>query len=102
MVTVMLHAAPSVSSVSLDTVNFLIISLLAQMASMTCLRLFCYRIPPANILVDRYLHLGFRAPERLVGRERIRLVWAILRNRHSLLASKVEMKDYDDVRFVYV
>ena len=33
-------------------------------------------------------------------RERVRVVWAILRQRHPLLAATVEMHDYDDVRFV--
>jgi hypothetical protein len=48
----------------------------------------------------RYLHLGFRAPTHLMARERVRVVWAILRQRHPLLAATVEMHDYDDVRFV--
>ncbi|RDB28633.1 hypothetical protein Hypma_015825 [Hypsizygus marmoreus] len=51
---------------------------------------------------DMYLHLGCRAPLRLVEHERVRLVWAILRTRHPLLASSVEMHTYDDVRFVYL
>ncbi len=33
---------------------------------------------------------------------RVRAAWAILRMRHPLLASRVVMRDYDDVRFVYV
>ena len=48
----------------------------------------------------RYLHLGFKAPNHLMTRERVRVVWAILRQRHPLLAATVEMHDYDDVRFV--
>lgn len=50
----------------------------------------------------RYLHLGFRASGYLVRRSRVSLVWAILRVRHPLLASKIEMYDYNDIRFVYV
>ncbi|KAF9814516.1 hypothetical protein IEO21_05067 [Rhodonia placenta] len=50
---------------------------------------------------DMYLHLGFRAPERLVQRSRVRIVWAILRLRHPLMGAKVEMNNYDDVRFMY-
>ncbi|KAG6814136.1 hypothetical protein H0H92_002131 [Tricholoma furcatifolium] len=50
---------------------------------------------------DMYLHLGCYAPPHLVGRERVRLVWALLRIRHPLLASKIEMHSYDDIRFVY-
>ncbi|KAF8807859.1 hypothetical protein BYT27DRAFT_7189949 [Phlegmacium glaucopus] len=50
---------------------------------------------------DMYLHLGFRAPSHLIGSSRISLVWAIMRVRHPLLASKVKMNSYDDVRFVY-
>ncbi|PCH33967.1 hypothetical protein WOLCODRAFT_135419 [Wolfiporia cocos MD-104 SS10] len=50
---------------------------------------------------DMYLHLGFHAPERLVRRPRVRTVYAILRLRHPMLSARVEMHDYDDVRFVY-
>jgi len=50
---------------------------------------------------DMYLHLGFRASGYLVRRSRVSLVWAILRVRHPLLASKIEMYDYNDIRFVY-
>ncbi|KAG1904712.1 uncharacterized protein F5891DRAFT_1012458 [Suillus fuscotomentosus] len=50
---------------------------------------------------DMYLHLGFVAPEHVVRRARVLTVWAILRIRHPLLASKVVMQDYDDVRFVF-
>ena len=46
--------------------------------------------------------MGCRAPARLVNRERVRLVWAVLRLRHPLLASSVKMHDYDDVRFMCV
>ncbi|CCM03131.1 uncharacterized protein FIBRA_05252 [Fibroporia radiculosa] len=49
----------------------------------------------------QYLHLGFHAPERLVRRARVCIVWAILRLRHPLLSASVEMHDYDDVRFLY-
>jgi len=52
------------------------------------------------IFLLRYLHLGFKAPDHLMTRERVRVVWAILRQRHPLLAATVEMHDYDDVRFV--
>ncbi|EKM61320.1 uncharacterized protein PHACADRAFT_247854 [Phanerochaete carnosa HHB-10118-sp] len=50
---------------------------------------------------DMYLHLGFNAPDHLVGHSRVRTVWAILRARHPLLSAHVQMYDYDDVRFVY-
>jgi hypothetical protein len=53
-------------------------------------------------LYDRYLHLGFKSPERIMVRRRVCAAWAILRMRHPLLASTVVMQDYDDVRFVYV
>ncbi|KAF9225476.1 hypothetical protein BS17DRAFT_873159 [Gyrodon lividus] len=55
----------------------------------------------ANGVNDMYLHLGFNAPEQLVRRARVHLVWAILRVRHPLLASKVSMRNYEDVRFIY-
>ena len=48
----------------------------------------------------RYLHLGFHAPSHLVERSHVSLVWAIMRVRHPLLASKVKMNEYDDVRFM--
>lgn len=54
------------------------------------------------LALNRYLHLGFNAPARYVRRSRVRLVWAILRVRHPLLASRVQMHDYEDIRFVYV
>ncbi|KAI9512519.1 hypothetical protein F5148DRAFT_973486 [Russula earlei] len=50
---------------------------------------------------DMYLHLGFKGPKRLVHLPRVRAVWAILRMRHPLLASRVVMRTYDDVRFVF-
>jgi hypothetical protein len=50
---------------------------------------------------DMYLHLGFVAPEHAVRRARVLIVWAILRIRHPLLASKVIMQDYEDVKFVF-
>ncbi|KAF9786669.1 hypothetical protein BJ322DRAFT_1004181 [Thelephora terrestris] len=60
-----------------------------------------YYLPSrANGVNDMYLHLGFKAPTHLMERERVRVVWAILRQRHPLLAATVEMHDYDDVRFV--
>ncbi|KAL1722196.1 hypothetical protein EV715DRAFT_248064 [Schizophyllum commune] len=55
----------------------------------------------ANGVNDMYLHLGFHAPASLVRRSRVRLVWALLRLRHPLLASQVDMRDYEDIRFVY-
>ena len=48
----------------------------------------------------RYLHLGFKAHERITKRSRVCTVWAILRLRHPLLCARAEMHDYDDVRFV--
>ncbi|KZT30819.1 hypothetical protein NEOLEDRAFT_1174188 [Neolentinus lepideus HHB14362 ss-1] len=50
---------------------------------------------------DMYLALEFRAVERVMRRSRVRVAWALLRLRHPLLASSVEMHDYHDVRFVY-
>ncbi|EDR15192.1 uncharacterized protein LACBIDRAFT_320838 [Laccaria bicolor S238N-H82] len=50
---------------------------------------------------DMYLHLGCRASASILQRERVCLIWAILRLRHPLLASRVEMLDYEDIRFVY-
>lgn len=50
----------------------------------------------------RYLHLGFKAPERVARRSRVCTAWAILRLRHPLLCARAELRDYDDVRFMYV
>ncbi|KAJ3511392.1 hypothetical protein NLJ89_g4124 [Agrocybe chaxingu] len=50
---------------------------------------------------DMYLHLGGRIPASLVQRERVVLVWAIMRVRHALLASRVTMHGYHDIRFEY-
>ncbi|KAF7307351.1 hypothetical protein MIND_00529100 [Mycena indigotica] len=50
---------------------------------------------------DMYLHLGFRTNVSTMARARVALVWAILRLRHPLLAAKVDMLDYNDIRFVY-
>ena len=50
--------------------------------------------------LNRYLHLGCNAPPRLFDFERVRIIWALLRLRHPLLASKVEMHSYTDIRFV--
>ncbi|KAH7916416.1 hypothetical protein BJ138DRAFT_1121796 [Hygrophoropsis aurantiaca] len=61
-----------------------------------------YYLPSrTNGVNDMYLHLGFDAPEHMIQCARVRVVWAILRIRHPLLASKVIMHDYDDVRFVF-
>ena len=72
---------------------------LAPVGSTTC------AFPPFSTFSNlpaplRYLHLGFKAPVHVMTRERVRVVWAILRQRHPLLAASVEMHDYDDVRFV--
>lgn len=48
----------------------------------------------------RYLHLGFKAPPHLMRQEWVTLVWSILRMKHPLLASKVEMHSYEEVHFV--
>ncbi|KAF5368480.1 hypothetical protein D9758_002233 [Tetrapyrgos nigripes] len=54
-----------------------------------------------NGVNDMYLHLGFRAPLYIMDPQCVALVWSILRIRHPLLASQVEMHSYDDIRFVY-
>ncbi|CDO72966.1 hypothetical protein BN946_scf185007.g20 [Trametes cinnabarina] len=51
---------------------------------------------------DMYLHLGFKAPERVARRERVCTVWAIMRLRHPMLCARADMRDYDDVRFNYI
>lgn len=61
-----------------------------------------YYLPArADGVNDMYLHIGFNAPDRLMERARVRLVWGILRVRHPLLACTVTMHSYEDVRFVY-
>lgn len=49
---------------------------------------------------SRYLCVGITAPVHLFKQESTVLAWAILRLRHPLLASRVEMLSYDDVNFV--
>ncbi|KAF5352707.1 hypothetical protein D9756_005938 [Leucocoprinus leucothites] len=49
---------------------------------------------------DMYLHLGFNACPKLVAHSRMSLIWSILRVRHPLLAARVEMNAYADIRFV--
>ena len=53
-------------------------------------------------VLRRYLHLGFKAPERIAKRSRVCTVWAILRLRHPMLCARAELYDYGDVRFMYV
>ncbi len=50
-------------------------------------------------LTSRYLQLGCRLNPSLIERNRVCLIWAILRLCHPLLASNVRMNDYNDVRF---
>lgn len=50
---------------------------------------------------DMYLSLSCRINASYYGRERVRILWALMRLRHPMLASKVRMHDYDDVRFMY-
>ncbi|KAF8641188.1 hypothetical protein AX17_000823 [Amanita inopinata Kibby_2008] len=50
---------------------------------------------------DMYLHLGYRAHPSVMERSRVRLIWAIMRVIHPLLASRIHMHEYDDIRFVY-
>ncbi|KAJ4485801.1 hypothetical protein J3R30DRAFT_3282574 [Lentinula aciculospora] len=49
---------------------------------------------------DMYLHLGFSAQAQALQRDRVAHVWAILRLKHPLLACSVEMRDYNDLRFI--
>ncbi|KAH9944223.1 uncharacterized protein BXZ73DRAFT_87166 [Epithele typhae] len=57
-------------------------------------RTFCPRARRA------YLHIGINADARITH-ERFNTVWAIMRLRHPMLCARAEMRDYDDVRFVY-
>lgn len=50
---------------------------------------------------DMALHVGCVAPRGTFDRERVLVVLALLRIRHPLLASRVEMHSYHDIRFVY-
>ncbi|KIY73467.1 hypothetical protein CYLTODRAFT_216536 [Cylindrobasidium torrendii FP15055 ss-10] len=52
-----------------------------------------------NGVNDMYLHLGLTAPSHLLAWSRVSLVWAILRLRHPLLAARVNIMDYDVIRF---
>ncbi|KAH8835541.1 hypothetical protein DL96DRAFT_1666279 [Flagelloscypha sp. PMI_526] len=57
--------------------------------------------PTLNGVNDMYLHLGFTAPADIVSAKRLVLIWAIMRQTHPLLASKVVMHDYEDIRFTF-
>ncbi|KAJ7635004.1 hypothetical protein FB45DRAFT_865590 [Roridomyces roridus] len=54
-------------------------------------------------LNDMFTRLIFRAPPALVSPFRLRVVWAIMRLRHSLMACRFEMAPgcYDHAQFVY-
>ncbi|KAJ7512893.1 hypothetical protein B0H11DRAFT_1697933 [Mycena galericulata] len=54
-------------------------------------------------LNDMFCRLIFRAPPSLISPLRIRIVWAIIRLRHSLMACRFEMEPgcYDDAQFAY-
>ncbi|KAF8218248.1 hypothetical protein K438DRAFT_1557433 [Mycena galopus ATCC 62051] len=54
-------------------------------------------------LNDMFTRVVFRAPPALVSPFRLQVVWAIIRVRNSLLASKIGMAlgCYDDARFIY-
>ncbi|KAJ8523385.1 hypothetical protein ONZ45_g174 [Pleurotus djamor] len=53
-----------------------------------------------NGVNDLYLDVGFRCPKVIATHARVSLAWAFLRLRHPMLASMVEMRDYDNVRFL--
>ncbi|KAJ7471271.1 hypothetical protein B0H11DRAFT_1867869 [Mycena galericulata] len=54
-------------------------------------------------LNDMFLRLIVRAPPQFISPLRLRIVWAIMRLRHTLLACQVEMEPgcYDGARFKY-
>ncbi|KAJ7691582.1 hypothetical protein B0H17DRAFT_1285858 [Mycena rosella] len=54
-------------------------------------------------LNDLFSRLIFRAPPGFVSPVRLRIVWAIMRLRHTLLCCRVEMQPgcYDEAQFVY-
>ncbi|KAF7309740.1 hypothetical protein MIND_00345800 [Mycena indigotica] len=55
-------------------------------------------------LNDMFIRITLRAPPNLITPHRLHIIWAILRLRHSLMASRVEMKPgaYDDAHFTYI
>ncbi|THG97375.1 hypothetical protein EW145_g7627, partial [Phellinidium pouzarii] len=63
-----------------------------------------YYLPSrADGVNDMYLHLGFRAPARLLAPARLRAAWAYMRLLHPPLAAHVRMPPgvYTAARFVY-
>ncbi|KAJ7025576.1 hypothetical protein C8F04DRAFT_133927 [Mycena alexandri] len=54
-------------------------------------------------LNDMFTRVIFRAPPALASPFRLRVVWAIMRVQHSLLACQIDMDPgcYDDAQFVY-
>ncbi|KAJ7125782.1 hypothetical protein C8R43DRAFT_1029260 [Mycena crocata] len=54
-------------------------------------------------LNDMFNRLIFRAPPGVISPLRVQIVWAIMRLRHTLMASRFEMEPgcYDDAQFAY-
>nr|GAT46713.1 predicted protein [Mycena chlorophos] len=54
-------------------------------------------------LNDMFVRITVRAPIGLITPQRLHIVWAMLRLKHSLMASRVEMPtgQYDHAQFVY-
>ncbi|GAA5896360.1 uncharacterized protein JCM6883_006879 [Sporobolomyces salmoneus] len=59
-------------------------------------QVFKRRLGPTEV----YLHIGFRAPSRIMGERRILEVWKTILARHTLLSSSIEFSSYYDVHFV--
>ncbi|KAG6911271.1 hypothetical protein DXG01_002110 [Tephrocybe rancida] len=53
-------------------------------------------------LGDMFLHLAFRAPQANVRQERVLNAWAVLRNRHPLLACNVTEEEANAPRFSFL
>lgn len=49
---------------------------------------------------DMYLHISFSGPTHVVSQHAIIHIWALLRLKHPLIASRVDFKAYDDLNFV--
>lgn len=72
------------------------------MVSTTC-KMFFSCIYHILIFCARYLHLGFRAPERLIQPARVHAIWAAQRLKHPLLSAHiVSGPDVSSARFEYI
>ncbi|KAF7356313.1 hypothetical protein MVEN_00963600 [Mycena venus] len=75
--------------------------------AMATMPTYCRTLSPNELaygLNDMFNRMVIHAPPALISPLRVRIVWAIVRLRHSLMACRVEMQPgrYDDAQFAYI